>query len=443
MSSEEVAQIEGLDDDDLNNLMGDDDSHEDGEGHTLVSAVEAQNDALMEYNFKKYLSLFKSKGAKIDHGLSKEIFQKETYKAASFPSDVAEIVKMDLPELTKLLSDLKNSIMGMRIKVASIIDFLNESSVDPSDSITLINLRMEVLADYWTYLSLLVLKKLNGDSIADHPIVKRLMYLRQFLAKLKPIYKKMDFQISRLVSLAGKDITEINLDHQDDAMFMRPNLNFDELDGEFDEGMEDELDEKTKALIKRKVDRELENGYGGMDKSQKKDLIKAIRAKREKMNKEERKEDKFKQFQKSRLLKSKLIQDMEDELENRPYETEKRPNIAGVYDPMQEEREKTDSKNWTKTVLTKEQKKIVNKRINRLKQQQKVDDFTEIKEFGNMMSRNGGDESTEFKKKTKIDQLKQKKKGNWQINKDEEKYDSKRQAKLRRAGKIKHKKGRK
>lgn len=250
----------------------------------------------------------------------------------------------------------------------------------------------------------------------------------------------MDFQITRLVSMADKDVAEVGWQNQEDAMLMRPNLSLDDMD---EEGLEDtDFDQRTKDLIKRKVDRAMENGYDSMEKANKQSFIKAIREKREKLSKEAKKEDSFKGFQKRRLLSSNLVKDMENELEERPHETEKRPNIAGVYDPMQEEREKTDMKLWTKTVMTKEQKKVINKRINRLKQNQKVDDFSQIEQFGNMMSGQGGSAEVDAKKKkvSKSELYLQKKRGGWQANTDEEKYDSKRQAKLKRSGKIKGKK---
>jgi hypothetical protein len=160
MSSEdERAVVEGLDDNDMQNYIEDEGASEE-EGETgYLNLVEQQNDALMEGNFKKFLSLCKMKGQKADHRFSKEIFQKETYKASSFTSEVAELVKLDLPELMVLLSELKNAIMGMRMKLAKIVDRISVSEADPKNSLPLINLRIEVLLDYWTYLSLLVLKK--------------------------------------------------------------------------------------------------------------------------------------------------------------------------------------------------------------------------------------------------------------------------------------------
>lgn len=158
-SDDERAVVEGLDDGELQNYIQDGGDSEEGEDAGYLGQVELQNDALMEGNFKKFIGLCKVKGGKADHRFSKEIFEKETYKASSFPADVSEIVRMDSPELAVLLKELKNAIMGMRVRLAQITDKLAESDADPQNSISLINLRIEVLLDYWTYLSLLVLKK--------------------------------------------------------------------------------------------------------------------------------------------------------------------------------------------------------------------------------------------------------------------------------------------
>ena len=102
-----------------------------------------------------------------------------------------------------------------------------------------------------------------------------------------------------------------------------------------------------------------------------------------------------------------------------------------------------------RTVFSKEQKRTINKRVERLKQQQRIDDMTELNEIGELMSGGKGkklfasnkeNNDKKDKKDTKNSKPVQTKKSAWQKNVDEEKYDSKRQAKMRQSGKIKHKK---
>lgn len=56
-----------------------------------------------------------------------------------------------------------------------------------------------------------MLFKLQGKSIKDHPLIKKLIYIKSLILKLKPIEKKMEYQINKLLRLSqGKiDATKI------------------------------------------------------------------------------------------------------------------------------------------------------------------------------------------------------------------------------------------
>ncbi len=454
-SSDEHVQVEGLDDQDIDDIMGD--AYGDGEDtETRRALVERQNDLLATDKMKEFLKSLAVPEIKGEPNFKQNFLQKRDKaiaKAGLVDIDPA-VLKQDLPDIQELVTNLKNNAIGMRLKLSEVHDELIASGTDQTKSLSIVNLRTEILLEYWSYLSLFAIMKLNGDQIAGHPIVDRLLYLKQILTKLKPVYKKMDFQISRLVGMAGKELDEINLNNQEDLLLMRPNLAFEDLEGDdaaMDEEIEDEdstnkISAKVKARIAKKVDRAMDSGYGAMEKSQKQDLLRAIQEKRERASKEDRKKEQFSDFKRKRLMGSKFVKDMDNELAQKPYETEKRANIAGVYDPMQERRDNYEEANFSRTVLTKEQKKTINKRVNRIKQQQRVDDMTELDDIGELVS-SGKKRLFGTKKDNhgRKDGLKSKpgetkNKSAWQKNTDEEQYDSKRQSRLKRASKIKGKK---
>lgn len=76
--------------------------------------------------------------------------------------------------------------------------------------------------------------KLNGDSIEGHPIIKRLIFLKTFLTKLKPINKKIEYQIGKMIrasmksKLEGRDALQAANKHN------KANLNSLELEDEED-----------------------------------------------------------------------------------------------------------------------------------------------------------------------------------------------------------------
>jgi len=48
-----------------------------------------------------------------------------------------------------------------------------------------------------------ILMKSQGKALRNHPIIKRLIFLKSLLIKLKPIEKKLDYQISKLLRIAS------------------------------------------------------------------------------------------------------------------------------------------------------------------------------------------------------------------------------------------------
>lgn len=273
--------------------------------------------------------------------------------------------------------------------------------------------------------------QLNGEAINNHPIITRLIFLRQLIHRMKGMYSKVDYQVQNIINSGSAEALDGSEANGDDLLLLKANLNLEDNE---DEGLEvdDELDEKTRKRIEAKAARQVEIGNSQMDINQRKKMIAAIRNKREEQTKDQKKQNQFEKFRKQRMLGSKLVKEMEDELEERPEETERRPNIKGVFDPLQERREKHDEENFGRTVLSKEQKKAINKRVERLKQQQKIDDLSEISQFGQMAA---GKNLLKNKKKEG-----EKKRGAWQKNTDEEAYESKRAARKRSSGKLRHKK---
>jgi len=250
----------------------------------------------------------------------------------------------------------------------------------------------------------------------------------------------MEQQLSSLLSLANRDEPASN------SFMLQSNLLNEELDG--DANGSDEEDPNLKKLVQQRVNRIMESGNSqALDKQQKQAMIRAIQAKKASgMTGDEKKKAALSKFRDKRTLESNLVREMQDEIEERPMATDRKANIGGVYDPMQEKRQKYEEQNFTRTVLTKVQKKAINKRVERLKQMQNPFDLTEIHQIGEMAAAKFGKgaKPTEPESKGKsVKQVGKNKPQAWPVNKDEEQYDSKRQHRLKRASKLHKKKGRK
>lgn len=56
---------------------------------------------------------------------------------------------------------------------------------------------------YCANLACYVLMKAQGASIKDHPLIRRLIYIKTLVTKLKPLDKKLEYQVNKLLRLAN------------------------------------------------------------------------------------------------------------------------------------------------------------------------------------------------------------------------------------------------
>lgn len=67
-----------------------------------------------------------------------------------------------------------------------------------------IDVKFNLLAFYSMNLAFYILMKVQGLSVKEHPVIRRMIYIKTLLSKLKPIDKKLDYQITKLLRMANR-----------------------------------------------------------------------------------------------------------------------------------------------------------------------------------------------------------------------------------------------
>src|SRR3990167_1409608 len=158
MSEEDqVGTIEGLSDQAIDDIYaGFEVQDEDNDLEAAyTSFVESQNEAILAGKFKEFFSYCKDANLKSASSSNKPLL----IVAKAVAADVSELVKQDSAEIMALITNLKNNVVGMRLQIAGLVDEIKSSGVDTNDAHSLLKLRLEALADYWSYLCLLALYK--------------------------------------------------------------------------------------------------------------------------------------------------------------------------------------------------------------------------------------------------------------------------------------------
>lgn len=118
----------------------------------------------------------------------------ETHEASS-PRDEAELVKV-LGEMTAGLEEVRSKLVPFLEKV-------KEGEYNSRNGLSYLESKHLLLMFYCQSIVFYILLKANGRSVENHPVIARLIEIRLFLEKIRPIDKKLNYQIEKLLKLAS------------------------------------------------------------------------------------------------------------------------------------------------------------------------------------------------------------------------------------------------
>ena len=133
--------------------------------------------------------------------------------------DKLAMIEQDAPELSTLLSDLKATLEEVKSAVQPSLDALRSN--DPSrtaadamakakaamqhkNGLSFIESKYSLMLSYCCHIVFYLLMKCEGKPVSDHPLLGRLVEIRTYLEKIRPIEKKMNYQVQKLVTQALK-----------------------------------------------------------------------------------------------------------------------------------------------------------------------------------------------------------------------------------------------
>ncbi|PIA28897.1 hypothetical protein AQUCO_06500022v1 [Aquilegia coerulea] len=139
---------------------------------------------------------------------------------------------IDTPQLAAVLKEMKEVLDTVRSKVQILTSKVKEDNYLTTDGISYLEAKHLMLLNYCQSVVYYVLRKTKGFSVEGHPVVQSLVEIRLFLEKVRPIDKKLHYQIDKLLKIA-KSSEEKVLDVEkkpkasqkakDDARNYRPN----------------------------------------------------------------------------------------------------------------------------------------------------------------------------------------------------------------------------
>ena len=258
-------------------------------------------------------------------------------------NDIAKEIPLFLSALNSLKTDTNDSDSHIK----GLIEKVSADDQDRSNGLSFLDMKCHLVLDYLINLTYSMILKLSGKSLVDQPCIERLVELRTVLEKIRPINKKLSYQIDKLIKMAS-----MSEGGSSNPLSFKPNLD--------------------NLVIK---DEEDDDSDGGDNDKQSKGVYMPPRVTAvpyEEEDKLKKKQDKARQ----RSLNNALLQDLRDEYSEAPEEMRfgRNTNAKAKLQKREEERQKFEEDNFRRLAVTK-QDKMMKRKLNELDTVVKIDSF--------------------------------------------------------------------
>ncbi|KAK8968789.1 hypothetical protein KSP40_PGU012357 [Platanthera guangdongensis] len=109
-------------------------------------------------------------------------------------------------ELITSLKEIKDRLDAVRSNVLALTQKVELNQLPTTEGMSYLETKHLLLLNYCQSIVYYVLRKAKGMSIEKHPVVRSLVENRLFLEKIRPIDKKLDYQVQKLIRAAA-DLT--------------------------------------------------------------------------------------------------------------------------------------------------------------------------------------------------------------------------------------------
>lgn len=120
----------------------------------------------------------------------------------------AAAVRQDSLELMGLISELKSTLEEIRGRVGPLLQEIQNEQLATEEGISYLEAKHILLIHYGACIIFYLLLKAEGRSVVDHPVIQRLIEARTYLEKIRPIDKRLQYQIQKLLNAIKKSGVE-------------------------------------------------------------------------------------------------------------------------------------------------------------------------------------------------------------------------------------------
>eukprot|EP00727_Mastigamoeba_balamuthi_P012537 m51a1_g7906 putative small nucleolar RNA U3 (665) ;mRNA; f:161966-164509 len=122
---------------------------------------------------------------------------------AMAPEQRVKAVAAEAPELVGLLAEFKAKVATVRDQLAPLIRRVRDGELPTGQGVSFLELKYQLLVQYCTNIAFYLALKAKGEEVKDHPVIAELVRIRTLLEKLRPLERKLKYQIDKLLKTAA------------------------------------------------------------------------------------------------------------------------------------------------------------------------------------------------------------------------------------------------
>jgi len=260
-----------------------------------------------------------------------------------------KVIAADLPQFHSMLNNLKTYLGESISGVTNLQKTISDSATSREHGLSFLEMKCHLFLEYLINITYSMLLKLDGKPISGEACIEHLVEIRTVLSKIKPIEKKLKYQVDKLVKMSSDN----GQASEQNALSYKPN--FENMVGK-DEGEEEEEEEeedKSAVYVPPKLT--------------------AVPYEGDKLSREERKLEKARK----RNLNSNLLADIREEFGDEPEEISDGRNRS-MHRKMKEredERQKYEEDNLVRLTMTKKDK-LMKRKMSMIDEVVKIGKYT-------------------------------------------------------------------
>ncbi|KAL3514279.1 hypothetical protein ACH5RR_026996 [Cinchona calisaya] len=110
-------------------------------------------------------------------------------------------INKEAPQLVAVLKEVTEGLDTLRMKIEALTKKVKADDFPTTNGISYLDAKYLLLLNYCQSLVYYLLRKAKGLSIDGHPVVRSLVEIRLFLEKIRPIDKKLQYQLDKLMGV--------------------------------------------------------------------------------------------------------------------------------------------------------------------------------------------------------------------------------------------------